>query len=251
MNKKKSIITKKIQKIATNFTAEIINEINNNETINIEKCYSMRDVLVNFVKDNYQNDIHAEQLCIIDEFEKSHPINVLNLSIALGMKLGFEKERLNDLGIAAILHDLGLNKLPPEITKKPAKELSKKEYDQYKLHPVLGAKMALEDLNVQPHIAQIILQHHERLDGSGYPQGLRDNQINNNSLLLGLTCHYDRLSYKKFDCIERSPQHAIKEILSNGKDKYPPVMLHSFAHLFFFNSSSTFYTQNDWFKSTG
>lgn len=251
MNEKKSIITRKIQKIATNFTSEIIYELNNNETINIEKCYSMRDILVDFIKSNYKDDIHAEQICIIDEFQKSHPINVLNLSIALGMKLGFEKERLYDLGIAAILHDLGFSKLPSSITKKPVTQLNKKEYDQYKLHPVFGAKMALEDCNVPPHIAEIILHHHERLDGSGYPQGLRDDKINSNSLIIGLTCYYDRLNYKKHDCLERSSQHIIKEILSNGKEKFPPVYLHSFAHLFYFNSATAYYSQTDWFKSTG
>ncbi|MCL1119492.1 HD domain-containing phosphohydrolase [Shewanella seohaensis] len=117
----------------------------------------------------------SEALELKDAYTAGHQKSVAQLSYLIGEKLGLEPQRLEGLKIGALVHDIGKLAIPSQILTKPSK-LSKEEYALIQTHPLHGAEI-VADVEFPWPIKQMILQHHERLDGSGYPLGLKDKAI--------------------------------------------------------------------------
>jgi PAS domain S-box-containing protein/putative nucleotidyltransferase with HDIG domain len=110
-----------------------------------------------------------------DPYTAGHQRRVAQLSCAIAAELGFGEARLELLRTAALLHDIGKILVPAEILSKPGK-LSDVEMQLIRQHPGAGADI-VGPIGFAPDVAEILRQHHERLDGSGYPAGLRGAQI--------------------------------------------------------------------------
>ena len=100
---------------------------------------------------------------------------VAELACAIATELGWAEKRVDSLRAAALLHDIGKMVVPAEILSKPSK-LSETEILLIRQHASAGADI-VADIDYEGDIAEVIRQHHERLDGSGYPSGLRDGEI--------------------------------------------------------------------------
>ena len=110
-----------------------------------------------------------------DPYTAGHQKHVSELATAIAKEMGLDEEEVNGIHLAAIIHDLGKIQIPAEILSKPGK-LSNIEFMLIQTHPQAGYDI-LKDVKFPWPIADIILQHHEKLDGSGYPQGLKGDQI--------------------------------------------------------------------------
>ena len=110
-----------------------------------------------------------------DPYTSGHQLRVAQLACAIVRKLGFSKDKIEAIRIAAIIHDIGKIHVPAEILGKPAK-LSEAEFEIVQSHPQIGYDI-LKNIEFPWPIAQIVLQHHERLNGSGYPKGLDHDNI--------------------------------------------------------------------------
>jgi PAS domain S-box-containing protein len=110
-----------------------------------------------------------------DPYTAGHQLRVSDLCVAIGLKLGLPEDRIEGLRLGAIIHDIGKIYVPAEILNRPGK-LTMPEFELIKVHPQVGYDI-IKDVKFPWPVAQMILQHHERLDGSGYPQGLNDEQI--------------------------------------------------------------------------
>lgn len=110
-----------------------------------------------------------------DPYTAGHQRRVSELAVAIARELGLPEEKVHGIRLAATIHDLGKIRVPAEILTKPGK-LSDIEFMLMKTHPQAGYDI-LKDVDFPWPIADIVRQHHERLDGSGYPQGLKDGQI--------------------------------------------------------------------------
>ena len=110
-----------------------------------------------------------------DPYTAGHQRRVAELSCAIAAELGWEPERIATLRTAALLHDLGKIVVPAEILAKPGK-LGEAEFALIRQHAAAGAEI-LADIDFDGDVAGMVLEHHERLDGSGYPAGLRDGAI--------------------------------------------------------------------------
>lgn len=110
-----------------------------------------------------------------DSYTGGHQRRVANICVRIATELGLSKERIHGLHLAGTIHDLGKIGCPAEILSKPG-HLSKNEFNLIKEHPQAGFNI-IKDVDFSWPIAQIILQHHERIDGSGYPQGLTGDAI--------------------------------------------------------------------------
>ena len=111
-----------------------------------------------------------------DEYTATHCMNVCILALTFGRCLGLEETALNQLGLGALLHDLGKMQIPSEVLNKPGR-LTEAEFDLMKQHPGRGFAMLRDDRNLDKTSLHIVLHHHERLDGRGCPRGLDDRQI--------------------------------------------------------------------------
>lgn len=110
-----------------------------------------------------------------DPYTAGHQERVTQLAVAIGRKLGFDDRRLEGLRIAALLHDVGKVSVPAEILSKPS-ALTEIEMGIVRFHPRTGY-VILREIEFPWPVAEIVLQHHERMDGSGYPDGIRGDEI--------------------------------------------------------------------------
>jgi len=110
-----------------------------------------------------------------DPYTAGHQQRVERLACAIAREIGYPEDKIEGLHIAALLHDIGKITLPSEYLAKPTR-LSMEEKALFKLHPEVGHDI-LKRIQFPWPVAEIVLQHHEHLDGSGYPRGLRDDEI--------------------------------------------------------------------------
>jgi len=112
---------------------------------------------------------------IRDPYTAGHQRRVSHLSARMARALNFSHERIDGVYLGALIHDIGKVAVPPEILSRPGKLLDE-DINYLKIHCRKGYEI-LEPVNFPWPVAQIALQHHEHVDGSGYPQGLRDDEI--------------------------------------------------------------------------
>ena len=110
-----------------------------------------------------------------DPYTAGHQKRVATLALAIAREMGFNRKRLDILRIAAILHDIGKINLPSEILCKPGK-LADCEFNLIKIHSEAGYDI-LKKIDFPDIVADIVYQHHEKMDGSGYPRGLKGTDI--------------------------------------------------------------------------
>jgi putative nucleotidyltransferase with HDIG domain len=119
-----------------------------------------------------------------DPYTAGHQKRVAGLSRAIGERLGLSPDRLKGLYLAGLIHDVGKISIPAEILNRPGK-LSDKEFALIKDHAKAGFEI-LQDVDFPWPVQEAILQHHERLDGSGYPQGLSGEDLILEAQILGV-----------------------------------------------------------------
>lgn len=110
-----------------------------------------------------------------DPYTAGHEQRVTRIAGLIGREMGLDQHRMTGLELAAMVHDVGKIKVPSEILSKPG-SLTAIEFELIKVHPVVGAEL-LKDIDFEWPISEIIRQHHERMDGSGYPDGLIGDDI--------------------------------------------------------------------------
>lgn len=126
----------------------------------------------------------ASTLEMRDPYTAGHQRRVAELAVAIAGKLGWDEERIEGLRVCGVLHDIGKIAVPTEILTKPGK-LSPVEYELIQGHVQAGYEL-LHPIDFPWPVAEAVHQHHERLDGSGYPQGLRGEQIIGEARLLAV-----------------------------------------------------------------
>lgn len=170
---------------------------NNPESLkNVENT---QPVVNNFI-DIILNDTSAvESLMKItahDYYTHTHSINVSIYTLSLGSFLGISGKDLEVLGMAAILHDLGKSKIDYEIINKNGK-LTDEEFTEMKKHPALGHEIALKLGIEDERILSGIRHHHEKINGGGYPDNLKGDQIGYFARIIGVCDVFDALSTKR------------------------------------------------------
>jgi len=120
-------------------------------------------------------DTLASIVEVKDPYTSGHQKRVALLAVAMARELGMDEEKIEYINTASLIHDIGKINLPASVLTRPGK-LSKIEFDMVKTHPRLGYDM-ISHIEFPKPVADIILQHHERIDGSGYPQGLKGDKI--------------------------------------------------------------------------
>ena len=131
-----------------------------------------------------------------DGYTELHTRRVALRAVQVGERLGLSAGRLRELAIGGLLHDVGKLSVPDEILQKPG-PLDDDEFDVIKRHPESGAELIDELGGFTPAVRKLVLGHHERLDGSGYPHGLREEEIDLETRILAVCDVYDALVSKR------------------------------------------------------
>lgn len=154
----------------------------------------------------------------------AHSVNVCILAVKVGIGLGYNKPQLADLGIAALLHDIGMVKIPKEIIAKPG-ELKVEEYSEVKKHPTYGAEILSRSSDINKAIVDSVYHQHERIDGRGYPQGLKDEEINEYAKIIGLVDVYEALTHSRaYRKKKYRPDEAMRMIADLDGNSFKPYI---------------------------
>lgn len=163
-----------------------------------------------------------------DDLTYAHSVNVSLLCNTIAKWLGYEKKVVKEATLAGLLHDIGKLKIPPELIKKPEK-LTDEEYKIVKNHTIFGYEI-LKQTDLDSQVVLPALCHHERCDGSGYPLGVRMEQMNEYSRIVAVADVYDAMTadrvYRKGIC----PFEVIEDFERSGMQKYDPNILMPFLN---------------------
>jgi HD-GYP domain-containing protein (c-di-GMP phosphodiesterase class II) len=130
-----------------------------------------------------------------DPYTASHQRRVAELTLGIGRLLGLPADRLRGLELAAVIHDVGKLSVPSELLCKPGL-ITSAEFELIKGHAAAGAEL-LKGIEFAWPIREIVWQHHERLDGSGYPRGLKGDQILIEARILAVADVVDAMGYHR------------------------------------------------------
>jgi len=120
--------------------------------------------------------ISLARLKTVDDYTYMHSVAVCAMMVGLSKQLGLDEEQSRLAGLAGLMHDLGKALMPMDVLNKPGK-LTEAEFKIIKSHPAEGHRLLLTGRNVDPAVLDVCLHHHEKIDGSGYPKGLKGDQI--------------------------------------------------------------------------
>ncbi|MEC2071148.1 HD-GYP domain-containing protein [Alkalihalophilus marmarensis] len=208
---------KAVQTIKEEFKAISV-ETKLNKTINLDhlsKSFtSVIDSLLKDIKENQDALAMLQEAYVHDNYIFTHSLNVTVYTLGLAMKLGYSSKKLNEIGVGALLHDVGKVSVPLEVLNKPGR-LNDDEYEIIKTHAMAGYDMLRGVPNIPLLAAHCALQHHERVDGSGYPRGLKGEHIHQYAKIIGIADVFDAVTSHR---VYRKPMlpHEGLELLYSG-----------------------------------
>ncbi len=180
---------------------------------------------------HYLSDRIRELTAIVKSVEQKdlytldHSRRVRDLAVAMGTRLSLSRERQDVLLHAALFHDLGKKNIPDEILNKPGR-LTDDEMDQVKRHPADGSELVQGTF--LGDIGKIIEQHHERMDGSGYPAGLKGEELALEARIIAVADSYDAMTTARPYRGSMSPDEALAELKELSGVSYDPKVVQAF-----------------------
>jgi HD-GYP domain-containing protein (c-di-GMP phosphodiesterase class II) len=165
-----------------------------------------------------------------DPYTVAHQRRVSQIAYTIGKEMRLSEDRLSDLRMAGSLHDLGKFALPSDLLSKPGK-LTHPEFALIKTHPQVAYNI-LNPITLPGNTAEIILQHHERMDGSGYPQGLKGEEVLLEARILGVADVLEAMCSHRPYRAARGLAETLDEITSNRGTLYDAAVVDTCLNLF-------------------
>jgi len=155
--------------------------------------------------------ISLARLKTADDYTYMHSVAVCAMMVALAKQLGLDEAQTRSSGMAGLLHDLGKVAMPLEVLNKPGK-LTKAEFDIMKKHPCEGHNMLLVSRGVDPVALDVVLHHHEKTSGTGYPKGLKDEQISLHAKMAAVCDVYDAITSNRPYKVGWDPSESLRRM---------------------------------------
>jgi response regulator RpfG family c-di-GMP phosphodiesterase/signal transduction histidine kinase len=164
-----------------------------------------------------------------DEYTRHHSTRVTDFSLKIAAKMGFSEKELGDLELASILHDVGKIAVPESILNKPGK-LTAEEFTLIKEHPARGESILSPVIELK-EIARVVRAHHERYDGTGYPDRLKGREIPLGSRIMTIADTYDSITSERPYRKASSHRYAVKEIIACSGTQFDPEVVQNFLEI--------------------
>ncbi len=181
-----------------------------------------------------------------DPYTNGHSSRVAKYSVMLAQRMGYDEEQINQVHYAALLHDVGKIGIPDAIINK-ASGLTDEEYETVKAHPLIGARI-LSKITEIPNISLGAKWHHERYDGTGYPEGLKGDEIPEVAKIIGVADTYDAMASKR-SYRDVLPQDVVREEIAKGAGtQFDPRIAKLMLELIDADKEYTMREQTDFFR---
>ena len=200
------------------------------------KLNSLIGVLKTEVYKQLSKSSKGSRIRFLGEYELCHPLNVAVMSGLIATKLEFTTSAIDQVILAALLHDIGKIK----IDMPDMQALITMNEDSVKEHTILGYKLIKDALELPEEIALVALEHHENNDGSGYPQGLSNDFISEYSQIINVANFYDNLAFNRTHTVVANNKEVLRTMLEVGSKKFSVKMLYTFIHMFNYDDAKDF-----------
>jgi putative nucleotidyltransferase with HDIG domain len=218
---------RRLHKEANQIARNMVQDIRLGKQIEMEKIEPLVENMVDSIFRNQDALTSLSRLRDHDEYTFQHSVSVCTLMIAFARGLGLDRQTIKEIAVGALLHDVGKAKVPDEILNKPAK-LTDAEFDKMKTHVV----QSIIILQNTPGISQIALdvagQHHERYDGTGYPNKLKGDEISLYGQMGAIVDVYDALTSERVYKKGMPPTEALSKLLEWSKFHFEPELVRKF-----------------------
>ncbi|GEM_PF-3368373 len=159
----------------------------------------------------------------------THSVNVCFLSACMALGLDFPKDRLRNLSIAALFHDIGMMRIPMDIWNKNRK-LNRSEYEEVQKHVIYGEKIFRNISGIDPVVAKVISQHQEKADGTGYPNHLTKEATDYLARLVSLINRYEAQTHSRLWRPRFLPDATIQQLVDNEYNSYDQYFMKALLH---------------------
>lgn len=224
---KVDILSDKIRTEAEHTVRDIWNAVSRGNAINVDQVkITVEDMLQELLGKEF-TFLKLVDIGAMDDYTFTHSVNVCVLSLILGIIKGYSETQLFELGIGSLLHDLGKIIIPPEIINKPG-SLNNEELGIVHKHPAYGFSILCQEPRISIESSLVAYQHHERYDGSGYPHGLKGDQIHEYAQLVSIVDIYDALTSDRVYRSKISPYEAVEILVAMSGQELNSVYVKSF-----------------------
>lgn len=169
--------------------------------------------LVEAIEKNHAVALNINALKCSDEYTFKHSVDVAIISMVIAKEQKKSSKEIYEIGMAGLLHDIGKTRVPLEILNKPAR-LTPEEFEIMKKHSTYSYELVAENNEIPIDVKIAMLQHHEKMDGSGYPYGATDEHIHSYAKILTVSDIYDALVTERPYKTGKSPREAVEMLMA-------------------------------------
>lgn len=223
------VITPDLRQEAMKTALTVVDEFHVGKDVELDRVKAVVSEMIDQLGQKPEIMVHFVDIRRKEDYMFSHAVNTCLLAVMTGMALGYNEKQLEDLGLAAMLHDIGKIKFPRKLAKKNPGHLTEAELEEYHQHPFYALEILKEHNTVSMDVINACFQHHERWDGSGYPMGLEGDVISEYAQIISIADVYDRLTagtpYRR-----PTPVYYVVAILNKAAGQYfNPTLVEKFT----------------------
>jgi HD-GYP domain-containing protein (c-di-GMP phosphodiesterase class II) len=210
-----------------NYMREVREKVKTNQPIELEPAFPLIEQLTesrSVTERVYQltnTFYHGKDYYI------SHPVNTTVYAIKIGLRLGYSRDKLKELAIAALLHDVGMFMIPENIITKEG-ALTESELALIKRHPELGKNLLFKFKDQMPWLARAVHEHQERENGKGYPRGLKGDNIAEYAQIIGICDSYEAMTHNRPHKKAIMQFTSVRELIETKYLLFPTKILKAF-----------------------
>ena len=218
---------RKLHTEANRIVRNLLSDIRLGAQIELDKVEPMVETMVDSVFSNQNALLPLAGLKQHDTYTFEHSVSVCALMVAFSRGLELPRELIREIALGALLHDVGKAKVPEEILNKPAR-LTEAEFARMKNHVVQSIVLLQHTPGISETALKVAGQHHERYDGTGYPNQLKGEGISLYGQMAAIVDVYDAISSDRVYHKGMAPSEALKKLLEWSEHHFEPKLVHSF-----------------------
>ncbi len=212
---------------AKDLQKKLLDDITLNKTMDLDAVQENTDAIVDSIFRNEDALSCMSRLRIKDDYLVEHSLNVSILMSIFCKHMNVERKIMEELALGAFLHDVGKVLIPDAVLNKPGK-FTEEEYTVMKTHVLLGVKVLEETPNISDVVMSVVKEHHERLDGKGYPYNLPANKISQYGRMIAIVDSYDAMTAERVYKAGMHPIKAFKILVGESPTAYDKELVEQF-----------------------
>jgi len=217
----------RVEREASRLVTSLMQDVRLGKQIEVERVSRVVDGMVSSIFRNPHALMSLGRIRQMDKYTFEHSVSVGVLMVSFAKELGLAREVIHEIGVGALLHDIGKIKTPDKILNKPGK-LTDEEFAIMRQHVVFSREVLEETDGITPTALAVAAQHHERYDGTGYPLNLKGDEISPYGQMAAIVDVYDAISADRCYRKGEEPTVVLRKLLEWSKFHFNEKLVHQF-----------------------